>query len=419
MSRKPSTEKSPRAPAPATTSDFTSPAPAAPAVLALPLPRRSTIAMALVLGLPVLVAWCCPGVLAPFLLACVLAYLINPLVAALQRVFGSMPRRYARLMGIPKGETRTLSVSLLYLWLLTVVALFGFPLLVELISNLYSLANAVTVRTPAEYQELARRTVEEYQARLEAVPGLSAALRKFVSDPERIGTLGSALETAGRFAGRQLQSVASLGLRVFSAGASLALVPLILFYLLVDFEQLRQGVRNAVPLDYHPWFEDFLARLDRTLGGYIRGQLLICTVFGTVMTTGLLVLGVPYALLLGPVAGAADFVPYLGFFVGLLPAAILVVVHWGFTVEALWTLGGLIALFVSLQVFESFFLQPRIMSGQVGLHPVAILLALAIGQDLAGIYGLLLAVPAAAFCKVLSTDLWRLLYEPERPTRDT
>jgi predicted PurR-regulated permease PerM len=388
--------------------------PVAPAVVTLPLPRRSTVALGLVLGLPVVVAWCCPGVLAPFLLAGVLAYLINPLVAALQRVFVKMPRRYARAIGIPASETRTLAVSLLYLWLVAVVALFGFPLLVELISNLYSLANAVTVRTPAEYQELARRTAEEYQARLDAVPGLNAALRKFVSDPGRIGTLGSALETAGRFAGRQLRSLASLGLAVFSAGASLALVPLILFYLLVDFEQLRQGVRTAVPLDYHPWFEDFLARLDRTMGGYIRGQLLICTIFGTVMTTGLLALGVPYALLLGPVAGAANFVPYLGFFVGLLPAAILVVVHWGFTMEALWTLGGLLALFTTLQMFESFFLQPRIMSGQVGLHPVAILLALALGQNLAGIYGLLLAVPAAAFLKVLSTDVWRLLYEPER-----
>ncbi|MBI2944424.1 MAG: AI-2E family transporter [Candidatus Wallbacteria bacterium] len=384
-------------------------------VLELPLPGRSAVAMALLLGVPLLVAWRCPGVLAPFLLSGVLAYLLNPLVVAIQHVMQRIPVRLTSRLGLSSAGTRAAAVSLFFLWLVTVVALFGFPLIVSAASNLYALADAVGSRSPAEYQVLVRQVALEYKAKLEGIPLVRESLEKLTADSNTLGAMGTVADSLARFLGRQLQALASLAIGVFAAGASLAVVPLLLFYMLADWDRLLGAVARAIPDDYQDWFEDFMGRLDRALGGYIRAQLLICLIYGFVMTLGLALIGIPYATLLGPLAGAACFVPYLGAALGVGAAACIALVRWGFTIDAAGALGGLAILFMCVQALDGLVLQPRIMGGHVGLHPIAILFALALGQDLAGLYGLLLALPAAALLKVLLADVQRVLYRPPEP----
>ncbi|MBI3893350.1 MAG: AI-2E family transporter [Candidatus Wallbacteria bacterium] len=386
------------------------------AVLQLPLPHRSTVAMVLALGLPMTLTYSCPGVMAPFVLSGVLAYLLNPVVTAIQHLLQKLPRSEEARRRLRPAGTRTIAVLMFFLWLVTVVALFGFPLIVSAGSNLYALADKVSARSPVEYQTIVRKSVAEYQARLETIPLVRENLRRFTADANTIGTIGTILDAAARFVGRQLQTLASLSVSIFAAGASLAVVPLILFYMLTDWERMRAGVENAIPQDYRPWFDDFVHRLDVALGGYIRAQLIICLLYGAVMTLGLLVLGIPYATLLGPLSGAACFVPYLGAALGVGAACLIVLLQWGFSMDAVWSLGGLLLLFLAVQALDGLFFQPRIMGGHVGLHPIAILFALALGQNLAGLYGLLLALPGAAFLRVVATDARRVLYEPRTAT---
>src|ERR1051326_621159 len=109
----------------------------------LPWPGRHMVAMALLLGLPVLVAWRCPGAFAPFLFAWVLAYLLNPIVVALERVLSRVPLKLRLAFGGTAASARPLAVIVFFLWLGTVIALIGFPIVVALISNIYTLADNV------------------------------------------------------------------------------------------------------------------------------------------------------------------------------------------------------------------------------------------------------------------------------------
>ncbi len=380
------------------------------------MPRKSTLVMCLIAGIPAIIAWRYPGVLAPFLLAVVLAYLLNPVVRAIDSMLRLIPRKLARWMGVDPDATRAVAVSIFFTWLVAVLALFGFPLVVALIGNLFSLAESFSASSPREYQEMILRVMGEYKARLAAIPGLPGEIEKFTKEPEQIGMIANSLNYVATFAARQARNMASILLSLFSAGASLAIVPLLLFYSMADWDRLARAIHDLVPRDYHPWYEEFSDRVERTFGGYLRAQIMICLIFGTAVTIGFQLIGIPYALLLGILAGAANFVPYLGVIVSIIPSVAIVFLTWGFTTYALWILAALLILLLILQFVDGFILQPKIMAGNVGLHPLAILFALAMGQELGGIYGLLLAVPAAALLKVLSVDVQRLLYDPESGT---
>ena len=131
------------------------------------------------------------------------------------------------------------------------------------------------------------------------------------------------------------------------------------------------------------------------LEGFIRGQSIIALIVGVLTAAGLWVLGVPYALLIGLIAGVTNLVPYLGPFVGGLVAAISAAFVSPQLV--LWT----VVWIVIVQQAESTFLQPRIMADQVHLHPVLVILSLLIGATLFGLVGMILAVPIAGVVKVM------------------
>jgi predicted PurR-regulated permease PerM len=137
------------------------------------------------------------------------------------------------------------------------------------------------------------------------------------------------------------------------------------------------------------------AEVTQVLEGFIRGQGLIAFIIGVLTAAGLAVLGVPYALLIGIIAGVTNLIPYLGPVVGGIIAAISAAFVSPQLV--LWT----VAWIVIIQQAESTFLQPRIMSDQVHLHPVLVILSLLIGATLGGLVGMLLAVPVAAVAKVI------------------
>lgn len=175
------------------------------------------------------------------------------------------------------------------------------------------------------------------------------------------------------------------------------LVPLVAFYLLRDWHIISGRIRARVPKKISKTCIKLTREADEMISRFLRGQLSIMLILAVLYGIGLSVIGIPNALAIGLLAGALSFVPYLGLIMGL--AAALLMSMWAFGFDAhLWMV---LALFAAVQVFESFYLTPKVLGDKLGLHPVVILLALVIAGDRFGFAGLLMAVPITAAGMVL------------------
>lgn len=242
-----------------------------------------------------------------------------------------------------------------------------------------------------------------------AVSSLPERLTEVRRVAEQLITLGRnrrlpllAMEALSALTAELQRSVAQVGRRAVSATLSafshlalLALAPVISFYLSRDWPALRRGILRLLPPEGRGEVRRLLAEVNEVLGGYVRGQLVISAFVGVTTWVGLTVLGIPYALLIGVLAGLFDIVPYFGPVIGAGPAVFLALDRSPLT--ALYVVG----LFLVIHQLEGAILVPRIMGSRVGLHPVLVIFALLAGGQLFGLGGMLLAVPAAAVGRVI------------------
>jgi predicted PurR-regulated permease PerM len=178
---------------------------------------------------------------------------------------------------------------------------------------------------------------------------------------------------------------------------NLFIIPVAMFYLLRDFDSINKKIVNMVPLRLREQFVDIFKEIDRVLSRFIRGQLMVATLMAGLYSAGLFACGTPMSLFVGILAGYANLVPYLGLVFGFVPAAVLTYLQfqeWGPVL-------GVVAVFGVVQMLESMVITPRVVGDQVGLHPVAIMLAVLVGAELFGLLGVFLAVPVAAVINVL------------------
>ena len=175
----------------------------------------------------------------------------------------------------------------------------------------------------------------------------------------------------------------------------LMLIPILAFFLLKDAVSFRRSFLTALPhrarLHGHRLLED----LNATLGAYIRAQLLACAVAGIVCGIGFAVLGVPYPLLLGALAGALEFIPLVGPLVVAIVASIVAALHAPMLV--LWTAGFL----GTFREVEDYVIYPRLIRRGIPLHPLAVILAVLAGAELDGVAGMFLAVPVVGILSVV------------------
>ena len=179
----------------------------------------------------------------------------------------------------------------------------------------------------------------------------------------------------------------------------LAVAPVLIFYLMKDSTAIRRSLTAPFPARLRPHLEDILAIADRTLGGYIRGQLLLGVVVGTIVAVGLLVLGVPFAVLLGVVAGITELIPIIGPWIG---GAVGVVVTLATEPDkVLWVL----LLYLIVQLLENTLLVPRIQASTLNMHPVGVILTITIGSQYFGLWGIILGPPVVALAKDVAVYL--------------
>lgn len=300
----------------------------------------------------------------------VLFFIVLVIVAALYPIVDRWERYMARV----------LAVILLYLIIIAVVVLVGFLILPPLIFQIHNL----TLNLPT-YLSKIWPAIENW--------------RNIISiSQQSLSTLSSAL------------SKVSTGLYSTTLGFVNGIIALVTafiltFYMLLEKQVAREFIVTLLPVERKEQIIGLLRKVALKMGGWLRGQLLLCLLIGILDLIGLLILQVPFALTLAIWAGLVEIIPYIGPWLGLLPAALL-----GFTVSPL--VGILVIVwFIGVQQLEANVLVPKIMQKAVGLSPVIIILAILIGAKLLGILGVILAVPAAAALLVLIQE-WPNLKKP-------
>ncbi|XHO05737.1 hypothetical protein ACEQUB_02641 [Ralstonia syzygii] len=191
------------------------------------------------------------------------------------------------------------------------------------------------------------------------------------------------------------------------------LVPIVMFYLLMDWNMLMRRLEGAVPRRWIDKTRELAAETDGLLSQYLRGQIIVMLVLAVYYSSGLALAGFDVALPIGIFTGLAVFIPYIGFGIGLTLAILSALLQFG-------NLYGLLAVAVVYgvgQVLEGFYLTPRLVGERIGLHPLAVILALLAFGQLFGFFGILLALPISAVLLVGLRQI-RQLYLGSKLYRD-
>jgi predicted PurR-regulated permease PerM len=202
-------------------------------------------------------------------------------------------------------------------------------------------------------------------------------------------------------------------LNLVSHGIGLIISPILAFYFLYDWHEIKRKFYLAVPGSWRPGVRLFLKEIDKVLSGVIRGQITIAIIVGFLVSMGLTLLKVRFGLLIGILAGALDVIPYFGAVIGATPAIAIALL------DSPALVGKVVFLFFVIHQLEGTIIGPRILGEQVGLHPVTVIFFLLVGGEVGGLAGLLLGVPLAAVGKVILRHTLRLfIARPDRVSND-
>ncbi|MFC6053221.1 AI-2E family transporter [Acinetobacter sp. Ac_877] len=201
--------------------------------------------------------------------------------------------------------------------------------------------------------------------------------------------------------------LAQSGLSFIQVGGVVVLIPIISFYFLLDWEKMLDSLRRLIPRPYEKTTLQIVGECHSILGAFVKGQFLVMFLLGVIYAVGLQLIGLEVGLIIGMIAGLASIIPYLGFAVGIIAAAIATFFQFGLDWMQLLLVG---VVFMIGQAVEGYILQPFLLGDKIGLSPVAVVFAVLAGAQLAGFLGMLLALPVAAVIVVLLKHL-RDFYE--------
>ena len=335
------------------------------------------------LGAIIVIIWLAPGAFKALALSFGLAYLLDPLVDKLEE----------------KNIPRSLSVlGILVLFILIVIL-------------------AVSLVIPYLWQQgvgLVNEAPELAEKALEKLAGWG-----MVSETARLGVPQLLEELKGNLLAGGMDYVKPLASGLFKATSgllgfvlafvNLVIVPVFFFYMLRDIDLIRENIYHFVPDSVENSVRGYLGMADGVLGGFIRGQILVALCLAVLYSAGLLITGLRFGVVIGVTAGILSVIPYVGFLIGLLASAVVVLVDfsgWGLVF-------GVTATFGVSQLIEGYILTPRFVGNRVGLNPLETLIAVLVGGEMGGFAGLLIAIPAGGILKKTVMILKPAQREPE------
>lgn len=315
-------------------------------------------------------------VLTPFLFAFIFAYILTPGVDWMER------RRVPRAVGVTV-MIGLLGVAFMLLGLLLIAVLQReIPQLREQLPALLHKLNAVVSPRLAE---LGVRVRFDF-------PGLRAMLSEhFAESPEDLLTL-------------TMNYVKVSGPKLIEFGGMLFLLPIIMFYLMMDWHRVMRRIEGVVPRRWVPKVREMTAETDQLLSQYLRGQIIVMLILAVIYAAGLTIAGFDVGVPVGVFTGLAVFVPYIGFAVGLALAVLAAMLQFG----NWYGLGAVAVVYGIGQFIESFYLTPRLVGERIGLHPLVVIFALLAFGQLFGFFGVLLSLPSCAVLVVAGRQLRRV-----------
>ena len=317
--------------------------------------------------------------------AVLFAYVIAPLV--------KLAERPIRLAGQPRHLSRTAATVLIYV-LLAGCVLAGAALLLP---RAIEQANDIILRAPAYAQSIV--TWEHGWSRYYGRLRIPVELRSSIDQ-----SLHAAAEAAVDSARGWLMAFAGL-----SHLPWLVLVLIVAFFLLKDAANVRRTIVIALPFRNRLRGHRFFEELNATLAAFVRAQLLACVIVGSLCGLGFAALGIPYALLLGVLAGVLDFIPLVGpLMLAAAAAAVGALQSPALALRAVAFLGV-------LRLIEDFVIYPRLIGRGIALHPLAVIVAVLAGANLAGVAGVFLAVPTVAIASIVWRH-WLARHTTESPS---
>ena len=314
-------------------------------------------------------------VLSPFLVAAVLAYIANPLVNKIDalniRLFNS------RFSYSPSRTIAALIVMLLLFAVLIMMLLIVVPLMQKEFLLLVQ-------KLPA-YVSTIKASLEPWLQK-----NFGVAINIDYAQIQQM--LTENWKTAGNFAKQLALGISDRGLAIIGWLANLVLIPLVLFYLLVDWNSIISRINHLLPRRMLAKTREIATDIDAVLAEFLRGQLTVMLLMSAFYAAGLWLAGLELALPIGLLSGLLGFVPYLGIGLGLVLAIISGLLQFG----SLHDLIPVLVVFGLGQMVESMLLTPYLVGDRIGLHPLVVIFALMAGGQLFDFAGVLLALPVSA-----------------------
>ncbi|MEM6637497.1 MAG: AI-2E family transporter [Pseudomonadota bacterium] len=334
------------------------------------LPRREQIRYwSIAAAVLAIVLWFLGDVILPFVLGGAFAYCLDPIADRLEKM----------------GLSRLASVIVITIIATLVLFLATLLIVPQLISQAIALVRA------------APETIATFEAfltsRFQALSDESSTVRQALT------RIGETIEGKGT---DLINSILGSAMSLVSVTVLLILVPVVTFYLLLDWDRMVAKIDDLLPRDHAPIVRQIFADINKTLAAFIRGQGTVCLILGIYYAVALILAGLNFGLVVGLGAGLISFIPYIGaLFGGIASIGLALFQFWGE-----WHMVAIIAaIFFAGQTIEGNILTPNLVGGSVGLHPVWLLFALSVFGSLFGFVGMLVAVPLAASLGVVARFL--------------
>jgi predicted PurR-regulated permease PerM len=310
--------------------------------------------------------WFLGNVLLPFIVGGALAYFLDPVADRLER------------LGLSRVAATTV-IAVISLLVVVLLFLAVIPLLFQQLNQLISAA-------PEIFGQLQAYLTERFPDILDE----GSIVR------QTLGRIGATIESKG---GAFAQSLLNSALSVINAVVFAVIVPVVAFYMLLDWDKMIAKIDGWLPRDHRDVIRVLARDIDKVLAGFVRGQVSVCLILGTFYSVALILAGLQFGLVVGAIAGAITFIPYVGALIGgALAIGLALFQFWGDWVS----IGVIAGIFAAGQFLEGNIITPRLMGNSVGLHPLWLLFALSAFGAVFGFVGMLVAVPVAAALGVLT-----------------
>ena len=322
--------------------------------------REQIIAWGCAALFALLMLWLLGDVILPFMLGGALAYFLDPAADRLEK------------MGLSRTMA-TVTISLIAVAVFTAAILLVIPTLIE---QAVALIDAIPTALPRAEAWISQNYPEVFDE------------DSFVR--QSLNTLADAVQSR---ASDLTDTLLASAMGLINFIIILVVVPVVAFYMLLDWDRMIAKVRSLLPREHAPTIYRLAEEIDDVLAGFVRGQLTVCLILGAFYGVALMLAGLNYGLVVGVFAGLIAFIPYVGTFIGgLLSIGIAVFQFW----ETPQYILLIAAIFGIGQFVEGNFLSPKLVGGSVGLHPVWLIFALSAFGALFGFVGMLVAVPVTA-----------------------